>query len=267
MTRLHTHDLLLQVRDDRAGTRKTLCRNLTLSFNSGENWAILGPNGSGKTTLLHTLAGLRPADGGSVGLGERDISAWSHRDRAQQIGMLFQQQETVFPATVMETVLTGRHPHLSASLWQAMWQWEDAEDRRRAQAALAAVGLDGFAQRLVTTLSGGERRRVELATLLTQDPPICLLDEAASHLDLKHQVGMLALLASRAREADGLNVFVLHDINLATRFCDYGVLLFGDGSHHHGRLQEILDADALDRLYDCRFRRLTDDGHSIYIPA
>ncbi len=267
MTGLHTQALLLQVSDPRAGTRKTLCRNLTLSFNRGENWAILGPNGSGKTTLLHTLAGLRPPDGGGVRLGERDISAWSHRERARQIGVLFQQQETVFPATVMETVLTGRHPYLSASPWQAIWQWEDAEDRRRARAALAAVGLDGFARRLVTTLSGGEQRRVELATLLTQDPPICLLDEATSHLDLKHQVAMLALLASRVHEADRLNVFVLHDINLATRFCEYGVLLFGDGSHRHGRLQEILDADALERLYDCRFRRITDDGHSIYIPV
>ena len=112
--------------------------------------------------------------------------------------------------------MTGRYPHLDR------WQWEGAEDYRAAEAALEAVGLDGLARRPLTTLSGGERRRVEIAALLAQDAPICLLDEPINHLDLRHQVQVLDLLAERARRPGHLNLFVLHDVNLALRFGTHG---------------------------------------------
>jgi len=214
---LRTDRLTLRVAD------RTLCDRLDVDFNAGENWVILGANGSGKTTLLHALAGLRAPDQGGVMLDDIPVRDTPHRRRARRMGMLFQDFESAFPATALETVLTGRYPRLER------WQWESTEDYRAAEAALEAVELAGFAQRPLATLSGGERRRVEIAALLAQDAPICLLDEPTNHLDLRHQVRILEMLAGRVHRPGHLNIFVLHDINLAARFVTHGILLFDDG--------------------------------------
>ncbi len=251
---LHTQQLSLTV------AQRTLCAPLDAHFEAGENWVILGANGSGKTTLLHALAGLRPPDRGSVSLNGMEMRRITPRQRSRQLGVLFQDFETSFPATVLETVLTGRYPHLER------WQWESTEDYRRAEAALAAVGLTGFEYRPLATLSGGERRRVEIAALLAQDPPICLMDEPTNHLDLRHQVQILQHLAERTRRPGHLNIFVLHDVNLAARFGTHGLLLFDNGECLHGPLPEMLQQPILERLYHCRLREVRADGIRWYLP-
>lgn len=243
----------------RAG-RKRLVEDLTIGFEPGQNWAVLGANGSGKTTLLHTLAGLRDADRGEVRLDGVDIRQLASRRRAQQLGILFQDTPLPFPATTFETVLGGRHPHLG------VWQHEGPADLEAARAALAAVGLAEFADRPVTTLSGGERRRLELATLLTQDPALCLLDEPANHLDPHYQMLLLRLVCTRAQRPGHLNVFVLHDVNLAMRFCSHGLLLCGDGRTLQGPLDAILDASSLASVYDCAMREIRLEDGRIFLP-
>lgn len=255
MALLNTRDLSLAV------TGRTLCKQLDVRFESGENWVILGANGSGKTTLLHALAGLRPPDEGGVSLDDVDLRHIPPRRRARRLGVLFQDFEATFPATVLETVLTGRYPRLER------WQWEGAGDYRAAEAALEAVGLSGFAQRPLTTLSGGERRRVEIAALLAQDAPVCLLDEPTNHLDLHHQVRILELLTERARRPGHLNIFVLHDVNLAARFGTHGILLFDDGQHLHGALPDVMRRSNLERLYHCPLREIHADGVNWYLPG
>ena len=240
---------------------RTLCSNLNVSLGAGENWIVLGANGSSKTTLLHALAGLRAPNAGTVTLDNDEISGIPARSRARRLGVLFQDVESEFPATVIETVLTGRYPRLER------WQWEGAEDYRAAETALEAVGLAGLGQRPLATLSGGERRRVEIAALLAQDAPICLLDEPTNHLDLRHQVQVLDLLADRARRPGHLNVFVLHDVNLALRFGTHGILLFDNGEYLHGPLSDMLNRANLERLYHCRLREIRDDGSGWFLPA
>jgi iron complex transport system ATP-binding protein len=137
---LRTDRLTLRVAD------RTLCDRLDVDFNAGENWVILGANGSGKTTLLHALAGLREPDQGGVMLDDIPVRDTPHRQRARRVGVLFQDFESAFLATALETVLTGRYPHLER------WQWESTEDYRAAEAALEAVELAGFAQRPLATL-------------------------------------------------------------------------------------------------------------------
>ncbi len=239
---------------------KVLCDGLDLEMGSGETWVILGANGSGKTTLLHTLAGLRGPDAGQVRLDGRDIRTLSPRTTALRRGVLLQETESGLAASVLQTVLTGRHPHHPA------WGWETAADHRTAAAALAAVDLDGFAGRPLTTLSGGERRRVEIAALLAQDTPICLLDEPTNHLDLRFQVKVLELMTRLAAKPGHLSVMVLHDVNLALRFCSHGLLLAG-GHHRHGRLETILDTDALEWIYSCPFREAGTNGQRVFLPA
>lgn len=253
---LRTHILEIQV------PGRTLCTGLNLQIDPGQNWAILGANGSGKTTLLHTLAGLRPPAQGTVTLDGRGMRSYPHRERARYLGLLLQDYGDAFPASVMETVLSGRHPYLSR------WQWQDdIDDLRLAEAALSAVGLDGFADRALATLSGGERRRVEIATLLAQDPPICLLDEPTNHLDLRHQIAILELLTHRRQRTVGFNVLVLHDVNLAVRFCSHALLLFGRGACRYGKIAEVLDAESLERLYGCPIKRIEAEDRLFYIPA
>ncbi len=251
---LRTEQLTLRI----AG--RTLCDRLEAGFNAGENWVILGANGSGKTTLLHALAGLRQPEAGRVMLDHIPLRDMPSRRRALRLGVLFQDSESAFPATVIETVLTGRHPHLHR------WQWESAEDDSAAEAALEAVGLAEFAQRPLATLSGGERRRVEIAALLAQDAPLCLLDEPTNHLDLHHQVRILELLAARVARPGHMNIFVLHDINLATRFGTHGILLFDQGECLHGPMPDVLTRPNLERLYHCRLREIPADGARWYLP-
>ncbi|MEK7815420.1 MAG: ABC transporter ATP-binding protein [Pseudomonadota bacterium] len=239
---------------------RTLCRDLSARFAPGENWVILGANGSGKTTLLHALAGLRPPQSGAVHLGGRPLPDIPYRERALKLGVLLQDYETTLPATVLDVVLTGRHPHLGR------WQWEGDTDRKLATEALATMDLAGFGARPLATLSGGERRRAEIAALLVQDAPVCLLDEPTNHLDLQHQVRVFEQLAARARRPGHLNVFVLHDVNLASRFGTHGILLFGDGSSIQGPLTDILRRETLERLYRCRLRVLRDDGRAVFLP-
>lgn len=254
MIRLETRGLRLT-----AGGR-TLCRGLSVAFRAGENWAILGANGSGKTTLLHTLAALRAPDEGTVLLDGIDLGAWRARTRARQIGLLFQDYVAAFPTTVLETVLTGRHPHLGR------WAFEGDDDRRRAREALAEMDLAAFASRLLSTLSGGERRRVEIAALLAQDPPICLLDEPANHLDLRHCSEVLQQLARRARRPEHLNLFVLHDVNAARYLCSHTLLLFPGGETAAGPTAEIVTPSALERVYRCAFREVRDGTERYYMP-
>lgn len=229
-----------------------VCRALDVSFNPGECWAILGCNGTGKTTLLHTLASLRVPDSGAILLDGAPIMQHTHRHVAQRLGLLPQDSHDPFPATVLETALLGRHPHLSP------WAWETAEDRALARAALAHVGLANWDARTLATLSGGERRRVALATLLTQDPDILLLDEPTNHLDLHHQVALLDLLARQAREQHKTVIMVLHDLNLAARFADHCLLLYGDGNVCAGTCAEVLDTPVLERLYNQPLRKISD---------
>jgi len=255
MPRLEARALTL-----RRGSR-TLLRDLDIEFSAGENWAILGANGSGKTTLLLTLAGLHAPETGEVRLDGRAIQDVPRRQRAQTLGVLFQDSESVFPSTVQELALTGRHPHLGR------WQEEGADDLQRVKSALAAVGLQDFSTRSLTTLSGGEQRRAAFAALLTQDPSVCLLDEPANHLDPHHQLILLSLASARATRSGHLNLFVLHDVNLAARFCTHALLLMADGSHRHGTVSDMLTARNLQAVYGCAMRELTSEGQKFFFPA
>lgn len=237
---------------------RLLVRNLDLAFEQGSVTAILGRNGSGKTLSLHTLAGLREPQAGEVRLDEIAIHRCARRDKARTIGILTQTNEDPFPTTVLEAVLIGRHPHLG------FWEWESDEDRAIARTALAAVQLEGFEQRDVSTLSGGERRRVALATLLAQDPSIYLLDEPTNHLDPHHQIDVLQLMRNKA--ASGRTVLMtLHDAALAARFSDHVLLLFGNGEWHHGKTAEALTPASIAALYGLPVREIGWDGGRTFV--
>ncbi|MEW6764884.1 MAG: ABC transporter ATP-binding protein [Pseudomonadota bacterium] len=238
-------------------SERMLLRNLTLSIHAGECWALLGRNGSGKTTLLHTLAGVRPPQQGRIILGDRPLDAWRGRQRARMLGLLPQDASEGFEESVLEAVLSGRHPHLGR------WGSETAEDKRIAREALHDCGLTGFETRAVQSLSGGERRRLAIATLLTQATPLMLLDEPLNHLDLQWQWCMLNQLRGLAN--DGRALFMsLHDPNLALRFCTHALLLNGEGGWQAGTVREVITAEALQEAYGMPMR-LLEQGDGVWV--
>jgi iron complex transport system ATP-binding protein len=214
-----------------------------LSFAPGEFVAILGRNGCGKTLTLHTLAGLRPPLSGTVELEGRPLTQLSRRSIAQRLGLLTQDLEEGFASTVMESLLIGRHPHLS------LLEREGPADRRLARAALTRVGLPGFAERSAETLSGGEQRRCAMAALLTQDPQVFLLDEPSNHLDPQQQLAVLSLFKEEANRGRTV-IAILHDPTLAARFADSALLLYGDGNWLAGPAAQVLNAPSLSQLYE-----------------
>jgi len=240
---------------------KRVCADLNLDIHAGQRWALLGINGVGKTTLLHTLAGLRAPVAGRVLLNDQAIDTLPRRQVARQLGLLLQEEGDAFPGTVLETALSGRHPHLGR------WQWESAEDRALAEQALAQVGLAGLESRQINTLSGGERRRLSLATLLCQEPRLFLLDEPINHLDPHQQITLLELLTAQTRDDTRGLLMILHDVNLASRFCDQALLLFGHGETLHGPTASVLTVENLQRLYGHSVVALDGPHGPVYLPG
>ena len=235
-----------------------ICRELSLCLMAGERLVVLGPNGAGKTTLLHTLAGLRNAQRGEVRLQGKALSAWPGKALARTRGVLPQREPDWFAATVMETALVGRHPHLSR------WAWEGAEDARIARDALACMGLGAMAARNILSLSGGERQRLAIASLLAQQPALYLLDEPLSHLDLHYQIVVLEHLSALVRDGAGV-VMVLHDLNLAARFADHVVLLDGQGRMVSGTVDAVMQADVLSMAFGHPLHRHMIEGQPAFL--
>ncbi|NJD36628.1 MAG: ABC transporter ATP-binding protein [Betaproteobacteria bacterium] len=240
-----------------------VCRNLNWRVDAGESWAILGRNGVGKSTLLATLAGIREQQCGRLSIAGLALPpvrpGEGLRAMARVRGYLSQHQFDPFASTVLETVLVGRHPHLGR------WDWESADDRRIAEAALNELDLDGFAERDVQSLSGGERQRLAVAQLLTQDPQLFLLDEPLTHLDLSHQVAVMEMFVRRSAKSAAV-VAVLHDPGFAARYCRQALLLFGNGEWLAGPAGEVITAPNLTRLYGHPLRELSADGHRWFVP-
>jgi iron complex transport system ATP-binding protein len=239
---------------------RTLVAGLDLDVRAGECWVVVGPNGAGKTTLVATLAGLRPPAAGEIAYDGTPLPMLGPRARARSRGFLPQDSVDLFPATVLETALVGRHPHL------ARWQWESAADVARAQDALAAFGLAGLDARDARTLSGGERRRLALAALVAQDPALLLLDEPSSHLDLGAQIAALDTVTALARGGAKAIVMVLHDLHLALRYADHAIAL-GGGIARAGAAHDILTAAALSELFGHRLVAVGEGSASTLVPA
>jgi iron complex transport system ATP-binding protein len=239
---------------------RTLVENLDLQIHAGQMLAVLGPNGVGKSLTLHTLAGLRTVDGGAATLDGQSVTDLSRQQVATRLALLPQYVEDVFPASVFDTVMIGRHPHIPR------FQWETERDREIARESLRLVDLDDMPQRDIATLSGGERRRLAIAQVLTQSPEIYLLDEPTNHLDPQHQLDVLRIFRDKASSGAAV-VASLHDVNLAARFADKCLLLYGDGRWELDDTRVVLTEQRLTELYATTMEAIPWRDTSLYVAA
>lgn len=252
---ISTHHLSLKI-----GQRQ-LIADLNWLVRDGECWSVIGRNGAGKSTLLRTLAGLRPPDGGHVAICGRAVNDWPLAELARQRAFLAQSRSDAFAYTVIETVLSARHPYHDNRYW------EGGEDQAIAMKSLEAMEVAELAARDVRTLSGGERQRVAIAAMLAQDTPLLLLDEPANALDLAHQVGVMKLLSQLCCEQGKTAVMIGHDLTLAHSVSTHALLLMGDGRWLAGTTAEVMRADLLSDYLGHPIDIIQHGKRSIFIPT
>jgi iron complex transport system ATP-binding protein len=192
--------------------------DVSLSFQPGRITGLIGPNGAGKTTLLRVALGFLPASSGDVRLLDRPLREWSDDARARTIAYLPQSAESHWPLKAHRLVALGRMPH------RAGFAPLTATDNAIVKEALARCDAVSLADRRMDELSAGERARVLLARALATAAPVLLVDEPAAHLDPAHQLQLMELLREEAARGTAVAV-TLHDLSLASRFCDELVVL------------------------------------------
>ena len=215
-------------------------RSVSFAARAGRVTGLVGPNGAGKSTLLRVMAGVLRPDAGSVRLGAADLTGLPARERAQQVAYL-PQHEAAHPFTALETVLMARYPHLSR------FALEGADDRRIARAAMARTETGRFEHRQLDRISGGERQRVLLARALAQQARVLLLDEPVAGLDLRHQLTAMETLRSEVAGGEVAAVVALHDVWLASRYCDRLTLIADGEVVAEGTPAEVFTLKALPR--------------------
>lgn len=228
--------------------KKTMLQNIDLQIHAGEFVGIIGPNASGKSTLLRLLSHVLPPQKGDIFLEGVNLRNIPLQTFSQHVAFVMQENPAAFAITVEEMVLFGRIPH------QSRMQLENQKDRNKVEWAMRITDVAHLRSCFFNELSGGERQRVILAKALAQEPRLLFLDEPTSHLDIGRQVHILNQLKNL--NAEGLTILiVLHDLNLASEYCDRLILL------HQGQIvmdalpEQVLQEQVLEKVYETRIVR------------
>lgn len=234
-------------------------KGITVSIKEGEVASIVGPNGSGKTTLLKCINKILKPRKGVILIDGKDIARVGFKELARKLGYVSQSVHPSFPLSVFDTVLLGRRPYIS---------WGVTErDKEIASQMLVALGLERLAFRPFNELSSGEKQKVLLARALAQEPEVLLLDEPTSNLDIKHQLEVLSLVTSLAREKNLSVIMAIHDLNLASRYSDKIILLKEGRIYAIGGSQEVIVPANIKLVYDVEAIVNTDSGKPFIIPV
>ena len=240
---------------------RRLLDGITLNLPEGQVIALIGHNGSGKSTLLKVLA-RQVAASGRIAFEGRPLSDWRPRDYARRLAFLPQTTPPAEGMLVRELVALGRYP------WHGALGRFGPRDHAAVDAALAECGVEGFADRLVDTLSGGERQRAWLAMMVAQEAGTLLLDEPISALDIAHAVEVLSLVRRMCHEQARSAIVVLHEVNMAARFCDHVVAMKAGRLAMQGTPADLMRPEVLGQIYGLPMQVLRrEDGGMVAVPA
>ena len=198
--------------------KKPLLENINLTFKLGEFVGLIGANGAGKSTLLQLLLGMLKQQSGSVLIDGKNIQDQERRDIAKQLAFVPQSVELPYAFKAQELVAMGRNPYLGP------FEFETKEDKQIITEAMDKTDISHLKDRLVNTLSGGEKQRVIIARALAQQANTILLDEPIASLDICHQIETLQLIKSLTQTGK-LAITALHDLNLAANYCDRLIII------------------------------------------
>jgi len=216
---------------------------LTFQVTPGEMLGLIGPNGSGKSTVIKALSRIIPLYSGKILVDGKEIAKIPRTELARLIGVVPQMPLLPSTFTAFEIVLMGRNPHLG------LFQYEGAGDMAITWQAMGRTNTQSLAERKIGELSGGEIQRLVIARVLAQQPKSILLDEPTSNLDINHQVEILDLIKGLCREDDLTVVITLHDLNLASQYCDRLILINRGQVHAQGTPGEVINARNIEEVY------------------
>ncbi|ADC62750.1 ABC transporter ATP-binding protein [Allochromatium vinosum] len=256
MSRLELVDVAVQ-----QGGR-TLVHELSLEIGAGELVGLIGPNGAGKSTLIKAVAQLLPYRG-SIRLHGESLDQIPARERARRLAYLSQDDRVQWPISVADLVALGRHPY-RGGWWRGAGRASDA-DRQAIESAMRATDVWSLRARASDTLSGGERARVRLARALAVEAPLLLADEPVAALDPRHQLEVMGLLRAQAHQGASV-IVVLHDLTLASRFCDRLLLLHQGRAVASGAVEAVLSAEHLRLAYGIGAVMGKHQGQSYIVP-
>jgi iron complex transport system ATP-binding protein len=217
----------------------------------GEIVGVIGPNGSGKSSLLKLLARLVRPQEGTIRLFGAELGTLSRESISRQVAYMPQDLSYDFPFSVLDMVLMGRFPHRRGGLWSLVG-WEKQEDLDVAEEAMAQADVRHLANRMIATLSAGERQRVLLARALAQEPRVLMLDEPTAHLDLNHQLDVCRILQRIHAQLQITVLLVSHDINLASQYCDRILVMKQGAVVCIGPPQDVIHPRVLSEVYGCQ---------------
>jgi iron complex transport system ATP-binding protein len=222
---------------------KIVLNGIDLETRKGEFVGIIGPNGSGKTTILRTITRLIKPMKGRIYLDDKDIHSLDHKEVAKKIAVVSQNLPVV-TMTVKEFVLLGRVPY-----YKSLQFFESERDMVIAKNAMAMTDIVKLKDSYMSEMSGGEVQLAFIARALAQEPALLLLDEPTAHLDITHQVGVLDLIKRLNRQYGLTVIIILHDLNLASEYCDRLVLMDNGKIKKAGIPEEVLNYSHIEEVY------------------
>ena len=235
---------LLKVEDVFGGyTKEAVLKRVSFEISQGEFLGIIGPNGSGKSTLLRLMTRVLLPQKGKILFENKDITKIKLKELCRKIAFVPQDTLINFSFSVEEIVLMGRIPHLKRL------QLETQKDFLIAQKSLSSTDILHLNDKKIDQLSAGERQRVIIAKALAQEPILLLLDEPTSHLDIGHQIQILDLLKKLNQEENLTVIIVLHDLNLASEYCDRLILLNEGKVFKDGTPLDVLTYQNIEAVY------------------
>jgi iron complex transport system ATP-binding protein len=243
----------------RYGSVKIL-ENVSLTVKEGDFVGIIGPNGSGKTTLLKSISRTLKPYKGTIILDKTDIYSMKSVDLAKQMAIVPQESNIGFSFTALDIVLMGRNPHMKR------FQMETEKDLDIVRKAMNRTNTWQLADRPINELSGGEKQRVVIARALAQEPRVLLLDEPLTHLDMVNQLEIMDLVKELCTKEHLIVLTVIHDLNLAARYCTSVLLLKDARVFAAGTLEEVLTSENIKSVFkvDAIVRR-TLVTNSLYV--
>jgi iron complex transport system ATP-binding protein len=224
-----------------------IVNDISFTVGKGKILGILGPNGSGKSTLLKVMSGILPAVEGTISIDGKSILSYNARALAKKMAVLPQLHANAFSNSVREAISLGRYPHQTGFFSS----WSE-QDEQAVQHAMLQTGIKRYEHTPMEFLSGGEQQRVFVAQALAQTAEILLLDEPTNHLDIAHQRQILDMVRKEAVECGLTVVMVLHDMNLASLYCDELLLMESGQMRAFGAPHEVLIASQIEEIYQAR---------------